>query len=162
MFSAVESRNNSITMNKKFINIILGATMTTATACAQTHNVYYTSNMKLASETNSSYTLKLQPASNSRYSGVLLDALGQKRCEGEYMMVGKNFLEDGHFKYYHPNGNIESVGEFERGVKVGSWKRFEATGKRKQDRYYPAESASLIRESMHIENANEVKTSSGE
>ncbi|MES2690372.1 MAG: T9SS type A sorting domain-containing protein, partial [Bacteroidota bacterium] len=46
------------------------------------------------------------------------------------------YLEDGHFMYYHPSGKIESEGEFVKGVKVGNWSRYDATGKRTHDSTY--------------------------
>lgn len=141
--------------------IVFGTTLAISAAKAQTQTVYYSSTMQMATSSNASYTLTLEPSDNNRMKGVLKDVFDQKRGEGEYVAVGKKFLEDGHFIFYHPNGLVESEGEFERGVKVGTWMRFDNTGKRKQDRYYPAESACLVRDSMQLEKTDEEKSSTG-
>ncbi len=149
-------------MFKKLIAIFAFAYIATMHVSAQNQNIYYSANMQLVSQTNAAYTLQLTPTTTSRFSGVLLDLMGTKRGEGEYLLIQKKYLEDGSFKYFHPNGKIESEGEFVKGIKVGSWKRYDATGKRKQDRYYPAEAADLIRDSMQVIKSDEEKTSTGE
>jgi hypothetical protein len=135
------------------------ATTASVSVSAQEKTVFYSAAMQPADPSVASYTLKLQPFENNRYKGVLSDALDKVRSTGEYTAVGKKYLEDGHFTFFYPDGKIESEGEYVRGVKVGSWKRYDQTGKRKQDRYYPVDSANLIRDSMQIEKTDDENTS---
>lgn len=63
---------------------------------------------------------------------------------GEFMMFGayadKNLtIENGDFKYYYANGNLESEGKFKNGSKVGTWKRWNYDSRPKPDRFYPDE-----------------------
>jgi antitoxin component YwqK of YwqJK toxin-antitoxin module len=154
------SNKDSITMKiQNLVAIVIVTAFAVTSAKAQTQQVYYSSTMQVATRANASYTLMLEPTANNRMKGVLKDAMDQKRGEGEYVAIGKKFIEDGHFIYYHPNGKIESEGEFQRGVKVGTWMRFDNTGKRKQDRYYPAESADMIRKTMEIDKIDEENSS---
>lgn len=91
------------------------------------------------------------------YKGIIYDYSNTIKAEGSYALVGKKYLEDGYFTYYFQNGKIESEGNFARGVKVGTWKRFDNNGKRKTDRYYPEESADKIRETMKLEKSEDEK-----
>ncbi|MBL7943606.1 MAG: TonB family protein [Flavobacteriales bacterium] len=45
--------------------------------------------------------------------------------------------EHGYFEYYYANGTLESCGNFDRGYKIGLWKRWDLDGQIKPDRYYP-------------------------
>jgi hypothetical protein len=146
-------------MVKRILTFLVLAASATASVCAQEKSVFYSAAMHPADPAVASYTLKLQPFENNRYKGVLTDALNQVRSTGEYVAVGKKYLEDGHFTYFYADGKIESEGEYVRGVKVGSWKRYDQAGKRKQDRYYPMDAANLIRDSMQIEKTDDENTS---
>lgn len=101
------------------------------------------------------FTLALTQISEYEFDGTLIDRMNQIKASGGFVKVGKKYLEDGHFVYYHPNGKIESEGEFVKGIKVGYWKRYDANGTPKQDRYYPAESADKIRALMQLEKVDE-------
>ena len=113
--------------------------------------------LKTTEEMKSSFKMELTNVAGDSYDAIIYDYTGGLKAKGHYVLVGKKFLEDGHFTYYFQNGQIESEGDFSRGVKVGSWKRFDAGGKRKSDRYYPAESADKIRETMKLEKQTEEK-----
>lgn len=45
-------------------------------------------------------------------------------------------VEEGVFHYYFANGEQESIGNYEDGVKKGNWKRWDWLGVRKPDRIY--------------------------
>lgn len=123
----------------------------TASWAQTTELVYLDALMKNTSQENSSYKLELAKVGGDIYNGTIYDYSGEVKAKGRYIRVNKRLLEDGHFIYYYANGQIESEGEFDRGVKVGNWKRFDPSGKRKTDRYYPVESANKIREAMELE-----------
>jgi hypothetical protein len=44
----------------------------------------------------------------------------------------------GSFEFYHPNGKIESKGQYLDGAKVGIWERFDMNGKPLAERMYAA------------------------
>jgi antitoxin component YwqK of YwqJK toxin-antitoxin module len=119
--------------------------------------IHLNSLMQISAEKEASYKLVLKPAPNNKFTGQIVDYMDNVKAEGEYIQIGKKYLEDGDFVFYHPNGKVESEGEYVRGVKVGTWKRYEPSGKPKADRYYPVESADAIRKSMQLEKSDEEK-----
>ncbi len=129
----------------------LTAISSVAFAQTETSTVYLDQMFKMTSNSNAPYQLELKKIAGDTYSGLVTDYIGAIKSKGTYILVAKKYLEDGHFTYYYQNGQIESEGEFDRGVKVGSWKRFDQNGKRKSDKYYPAESADKVRETMLME-----------
>lgn len=58
-----------------------------------------------------------------------------QRMQGSYLDRDLT-LPHGRFIYYHPNGRIESVGEYENGVKVGTWYTQDITGQGRAERSY--------------------------
>lgn len=126
-------------------------------AQSEKHVIHMNSMMQVSAEHKASYKLVLEKNEEQTYNGSIYDYMDKKIACGKYMKIGKSFQQDGHFVYYHPNGQLESEGEFVQGVKVGSWKRYDNQGNRKHDRYYPAESADLVRESMNLEKDDDKK-----
>lgn len=117
----------------------------------QPKTIHLNAMLQTASETGSTYRLQLTPVDDTKYQGIILDAMDNRKVEGIYIERNGRYIEDGHFKYFFPNGQIESEGEYQAGVKVGYWKRFDFLGNRKPDRYYPPSSASARRKSMNID-----------
>lgn len=111
--------------------------------------------MQDTDQARAQFTLALTQISEYEFDGTLIDKMNQIKASGGFVKVGKKYLEDGHFVYYHPNGKIESEGEYDKGIKVGYWKRYDANGTAKPDRYYPAESADKIRALMQLEKVDE-------
>jgi antitoxin component YwqK of YwqJK toxin-antitoxin module len=148
-------------MKKNIILSILFAAGSWQAVNAQKQTVHLNSLMQVSASGAPSYRLELMPTTENHFSGVVYDIMENKKAEGEYLMVGKKYLEDGQFRYYHANGNIESEGEFVRGVKVGSWRRYDPNGKQKPDRYYPVEAADMIRSTMQMEKIEDEKTTDG-
>lgn len=58
-----------------------------------------------------------------------------QRMEGCFLDSSLS-VPHGRFIYYHPNGRIESVGEYEHGVKVGTWYAQDVTGHGRAERTY--------------------------
>ena len=73
-----------------------------------------------------------------------------QRMEGSYLDPALT-TPHGRFVYYHPNGRIESVGEYQRGVKVGTWYTQDITGQGRAERTYSglAVEALLVAEGVH-------------
>ncbi len=113
--------------------------------------------MHQSEESNAAYKLQLTRTAGTMYKGIIYDYTNTIKAEGNYTLIGKKYLEDGHFTFYYQNGQIESEGIYARGIKVGNWKRFDMNGKRKSDRYYPEESADKIRHVMQLEKSDDEK-----
>jgi len=124
---------------------------TVAEAQAETIKIQLDAMMKVTADPNANYNLILTKVAGENYEGIIVDYSNQIKAKGRYVQRGKKYLEDGHFTFYYLKGQIESEGEYDRGVKVGYWERYDQNGKRKNARYYPAESAALIREAMMLE-----------
>jgi len=101
------------------------------------------------------YRLQLTPIDADNFKGVVYDGMENLKVEGQYVERNGQYIEDGYFKYYFPNGSVESEGMYQAGVKVGNWKRFDFQGNRKQDRYYPSTTANLRRNSRNLDISTE-------
>jgi antitoxin component YwqK of YwqJK toxin-antitoxin module len=117
----------------------------------QPKTIHLNAMMQTGSESGSFYRLQLTPIDDTKYKGIIIDGMENRKVEGLYIERNGRYIEDGHFKYFFPNGQIESEGDFQAGVKVGHWKRFDFMGNQKPDRYYPPSSASARRKSMNID-----------
>jgi hypothetical protein len=143
-------------MNKsKFYTILLGMFTfghgVMAQSQLQPKTIHLNAMMQTGSETGSIYRLQLTPIDDTKYKGIIVDGMDNHKVEGLYIERSGRYIEDGHFKYFFPNGQVESEGDFQAGVKVGHWKRFDFLGNQKPDRYYPPSSASARRKSMNID-----------
>lgn len=61
---------------------------------------------------------------------------GTLKMEGSYLVESPD-IADGLFTYYYRNGQVESQGEYIKGRKVGTWRRWAWDGSPKPDRIYP-------------------------
>ena len=138
-----------------FIAITFFAVKTSAQDNKQTFHL--NAMMQMSTELEAAFKLVLTKTGDNMYEGEITDYMGQLKASGSYMKIGKSYLEDGQFVYFYPSGKVESKGEFVKGIKVGTWERYDNSGKRKADRYYPAESADMVRESMQLEKEEEKK-----
>jgi len=111
--------------------------------------------MRAAAQGQAVYRLQLTPVNETTYAGVVYDGMENLKMEGQYVERNGQYIEDGYFKYYFPNGSVESEGMYQAGVKVGNWKRFDFQGNRKQDRYYPNSSANLRRGTLNLDITTE-------
>ncbi len=59
----------------------------------------------------------------------------QPQMKGHYLDIELTTLH-GDCAYFHRNGKIESEGQYEKGKRVGVWKRFTLFGEKRLDRYY--------------------------
>ncbi|MBL7950505.1 MAG: hypothetical protein JNM62_02190 [Flavobacteriales bacterium] len=75
-----------------------------------------------------------------------------QRMEGTYLDSALA-IPHGRFIYYHPNGRIESVGEYDRGVKVGTWYTQDITGQGRAERTYTGLTVDelLVAEGVHAQ-----------
>lgn len=68
---------------------------------------------------------------------------GTLKMEGSYLAATPD-VPDGFFTYYYRNGQVESQGEYLRGRKAGTWKRWAWDGTSKPDRIYPEPQTEMV------------------
>ncbi len=93
-------------------------------------------------ESVSSYT-RTSSLKDGFYDVTITFLGGQLFMTGKYMDE-KLEMPHGHFTFYNQNGNKEAEGDYHKGMKVGTWKRWNAEGAPLPDRPYqkaPEESA---------------------
>jgi hypothetical protein len=94
------------------------------------------------------FTRTLTPIDAQTFKSEVRSFDGALKCTGTYIKDNDAFYEHGEFVFYYSDGQIESRGRYEQGLKVGVWERYMANGTRKADRYYNPESTTLIRQVM--------------
>lgn len=62
---------------------------------------------------------------------------GKLKAEGTYMDAGLR-VPHGRFTFYHPDGKVESTGDYKEGNKDGVWQRFDKWGGPLAERLYDA------------------------
>ncbi|MCC6938486.1 MAG: energy transducer TonB [Flavobacteriales bacterium] len=63
---------------------------------------------------------------------------GKVKVEGSYTDAQLT-IPHGSFVFYHPNGRLESRGEYVNGLKTGIWERFDAWGQELAEKIYDPE-----------------------
>ena len=104
-------------------------------------------------ESVSSYT-RTSTQKDGMYDVTITFLGGQLFMTGMYVDE-KLEIPHGHFVFYNQNGNKEAEGDYHKGMKVGTWKRWNAEGAPMPDRAYqkaPEETASVK------ENSNKATT----
>ena len=94
------------------------------------------------------YVRTLADMGNGMFRAQVQDLSGATKMEGAYLNTGDDMLEHGKFTFYYGNGQVESQGYYEQGIKVGNWKRFTLLGEPRADRYYNPESVGFLRSVM--------------
>jgi TonB family protein len=108
-------------------------------------------------ESVSSYT-RTSTLKDGLYDVTITFLGGQLFMTGKYMDE-KLEMPHGHFVFYNQNGNKEAEGDYHKGMKVGTWKRWNAEGAPMPDRAYqkaPEESVAVNKE-----NSNKSTTPAG-
>lgn len=72
------------------------------------------------------------------YIGKTYSMDGKLKAEGTYSDEALN-LPNGFFTFYHPNGRVESRGDYIKGKKAGIWERFDAWGQPLAEKIYDPE-----------------------
>jgi hypothetical protein len=125
-------------------------------ANAQQPVVYLDAGFQRIKESIATYKVPLKANGDGTYSGELTFN-GIVKMTGQYIPFKTGFIENGVFTFFHPNGKMESTGAYERGARIGVWKRFDADGKPKPDRFYSPEGAENVRIAMGISTASDSK-----
>jgi TonB family protein len=98
--------------------------------------------------TAAKFIRNVERQSDSLYYVSVTDKSGQVMMLGSFIDAGLE-MEQGHFKYFYANGTHESEGNYKRGVKSGTWHRWNFNGVPKPDRFYPDEAKPRVPRSTH-------------
>lgn len=71
------------------------------------------------------------------FSAVAFYPDGTLRMDGRFLDAALT-IPAGEFRFYHPNGRLESQGHYVGGYKAGAWTCYAPTGEMKAERYYIA------------------------
>lgn len=104
-------------------------------------------------ESVSSYT-RTSTLKDGMYDVTITFLGGQLFMTGQYVDE-KLEMPHGHFVFYNQNGNKEAEGDYHKGMKVGTWKRWNAEGAPLPDRTYQKASEE---NSKTKENSNKAST----
>ncbi|HEX2617567.1 MAG TPA: hypothetical protein VHL57_08495 [Flavobacteriales bacterium] len=74
---------------------------------------------------------------NGHFLGRIYELNGTLKAEGSYFDAELR-IEDGHFTFYHPNGKVESTGDYVMGNKSGVWQRYDKWGQTLAEKVYDA------------------------
>ena len=122
---------------KKFIlaGLVL-ATMSASAMHIDGNELYLDEYLKVTNKKKlATYYCTLEESSNEGYHIKAYFLSGELKMDGWYADEEMT-VEKGLFTYFYKSGQIESVGEYREGMKVGVWKRFDAYGKEKPERVY--------------------------
>ena len=129
--------------------ILIAAISFAVEAFAQRSAVYLDNGFRRTKEELAYYTMEVTSFSVGNFRGSVV-VNSHIKMQGEYLQTESGFIEHGQFKFYYPNGQVESEGMYDRGVRVGTWKRYTFDGSSKPDRYYNPEGASNLRKALGI------------
>ena len=98
-----------------------------------------------------SYYCTLEEKSSEGFHVKAYFLSGELKMDGWYADEDIQ-IEQGLFTYFYQSGQIESVGEYKEGVKVGVWKRFDSYGNEKPEKVYQSlEVMKAIEEAKKLE-----------
>jgi antitoxin component YwqK of YwqJK toxin-antitoxin module len=110
-----------------------------ASAQAQPAERQYLSEvLALTTKKNAAYYRVISGKEGELYMGKTFTLDGRVKAEGTYADAALT-IEHGHFTYYHPNGKVESQGQYVMGLKAGVWQRFDQWGRPLVEKVYDPE-----------------------
>lgn len=133
---------------KRLITVMMSIALATVAFSQDVKRDYLNAMFEKCGEYEARYYRELTPIADDLLQAQVTDLVGNVKMEGTYILDGKDLIEHGRFIFYYGSGQIESNGYYERGIKVGTWKRFTMMGDPRTDRYYNPESAAFLRSVM--------------
>jgi len=123
--------------------IILAGVVLAALSASAIHidgnEIYLDEYLKVTNKKNlATYYCTLEESSSAGYHFKAYFLSGELKMDGWYADEEMT-VEHGLFTYFYKSGQIESVGEYHEGMKVGIWKRFDPYGNEKAERVYQAQ-----------------------
>lgn len=86
-------------------------------------------------KTDHPYMRTLRATETGTYQAVVTDEAGITRMRGTFLDAAAT-VPDGHFEYFHANGQKESEGRFVKGLKTGQWLCWASDGSERAERHY--------------------------
>jgi antitoxin component YwqK of YwqJK toxin-antitoxin module len=96
---------------------------------------YLGSGMEVTTRGKAQYYLIPAGQEGSAYVGRIYTMDDVLRAQGHYSDAALK-VEHGHFIFYHPDGAVESEGDYVMGNKSGVWKRFDRWGQALAEKVY--------------------------
>lgn len=137
-------------MKRSSILFLLAGSFTTQISAQK---VWLDSGLKRVRREMAKHEINLKPNTDSTYKAMVHYDAGGILMEGIFVQWMDTYIEHGTFNFYHPNGALESTGRYERGVRVGIWKRFNEDGSSRSDRYYSEDGAATLRKVLGIDKS---------
>ncbi|MEN9347239.1 MAG: hypothetical protein RLZZ77_750 [Bacteroidota bacterium] len=140
------------TMNAKAIILLVIVALCSFTieAIAQQPTLYLDKGLQRTKQEMSVYEIPLTAGQENVWvAEVKID--DKIKMSGEYIAYENTFIENGLFTFYFDNGVVESTGFYERGARIGTWKRYDEAGNAKADRFYTLEGAHNVRVALGID-----------
>jgi hypothetical protein len=97
--------------------------------------VYLNEVLASASKKTAKYFRVIEGREGDLFVGRTYSIDGTLKSEGTYADQDLQ-VEHGTFTFYHPNGVVESRGEYMRGHKAGIWERFDQSGRALAEKIY--------------------------
>lgn len=105
----------------------------------ESHEIYLDVYLKVTKHKNlASYYCTLEETTGEGYHYKAYFLSGELKMDGWYA-DDEMTVENGLFTYFYKSGQIESVGEYRNGMKVGIWKRFDLYGNEKPEKIYQSQ-----------------------
>jgi TonB family protein len=104
---------------------------------------YLSEVLALTTKKNAAYYRTATGKEGELYVARTFTMDGRVKAEGTYADVALT-VEHGQFTFYHPNGKVESQGQFVMGLKAGVWQRFDQWGRPLAEKVYDPEALANI------------------
>src|SRR5436190_8038903 len=99
---------------------------------------YLSEVLATTTKSKASYHRVAEGKDGDLFIGKTVSVDGKRQAEGRYKDAALT-LEHGAFVFYHPNGKVESQGEYDMGNKSGLWLRFDQWGRPLAEKIYDPE-----------------------
>lgn len=99
---------------------------------------YLSEVLEPAAKKRAAYYREVAGKDGELFIGKTYSVAGKLKAEGTYHDAAMT-LPHGAFTFYHPNGRVESKGEYINGSKSGIWLRYDAWGEQLAEKIYDPE-----------------------
>ncbi|MCB0791495.1 MAG: energy transducer TonB [Flavobacteriales bacterium] len=132
-----------LSVNRARYQIILPLCLSTsllsaASLAQEPARVYLDQVLHVTVEKKAVYYRQNEGMQGTYFLGRTYTMSGKLKAEGTYVDADL-LLEQGHFIFYHPNGRVESTGDYSMGRKTGVWLRYDAKGDELAEKVYDPE-----------------------
>ncbi|MCB9163239.1 MAG: TonB family protein [Flavobacteriales bacterium] len=120
-----------------FLVLTLSSTALTA-GDPKSGRIYLSEVLEPTTKGKASYYMQADGKAGELFIGKIFTMDGKLKAEGHFLDE-KLTLEQGPFVFYHPNGKVESKGEYLKGRKTGIWLRYDPWGGALAEKVYDPE-----------------------